>query len=79
MNTVYILVAFYTSTLSINPITLQKVTEAHLEVVAFQSADRCLKNREANEALLLKKKYEDVSVECLKRDVIFDEAKKGSK
>ena len=74
--TVYVLVAFYTTIASINPITMVKVVDDHIEVAIFQSADRCLKNREANLTRLSKDpKFEDLSVECLRREIKFDEAK----
>lgn len=77
--TVYVLIAFYSTLVSVNPITLQKVTDLHVETAVFQTADRCLKNRESNLKQLIDKKYEDVSVECLRRQIIFDEAKTQDK
>ena len=74
--TVYVLIAFYTTIASVNPVTLQKVTDLHIETAVFQTADRCLKNRDANLTKLLEnKKLEDVSVECVRRELIMDEAK----
>lgn len=62
MTTVFLLVAMYWN----NSISTQNV---YVETMVFKTADRCIRNQEANQKSL-EKEFSHVEVKCIQKEVV---------